>query len=106
MGAIFGGRMPGAHSTLPGGFTAVPLAERIGEFRNQLAYLTRFIRHVYIPDAEAVAAVYDDYRSIGVGPRNLMYYGVFEVDDGGSTLMARGRVTDGATTVQPVDLPL
>lgn len=105
MGAIFGGRMPGAQTTLPGGFTAVVLADRIDRFRNQLAYLSRFIRHVYIPDAEAVASVYDDYRSIGAGPRNLLSYGGFEIDAGGSTLFARGRVMDGGNQVESVQLP-
>jgi hydrogenase large subunit len=104
MAAVIGGRMPLSHAPMPGGFSAVALRERIASFRNQLAYLTEFIRRVQIPDAEALAAVYDDYRSVGVGPRNLLAYGVFELDNGGTTLLARGRVRNGGTTVEPVAL--
>ena len=103
MGAIFGGRVPSPHTFHAGGFTAAPRRKRIREFRNQLEYVTTFIKRVYVPDVEALAGVYDDYRQIGGGHRNLLAYGVFDLDAQGSEkLLAPGRVTGGSNTVQPV----
>ncbi|HSN57330.1 MAG TPA: nickel-dependent hydrogenase large subunit [Candidatus Sulfomarinibacteraceae bacterium] len=103
MGAIFGGRVPSPHTFHAGGFTAVPTTERVREFRNQLEYVTTFVERVYVPDAEALAAVYADYRQIGAGHRNLLAYGVFDLDaQGASKLLGPGRVRNGSTTVQPV----
>jgi len=106
MGAIFGGRVPSPHTFHAGGFTAVPTAERVREFRNQLEYVTTFIERVYLPDAEALAEVYDDYRQVGGGHRNLLAYGVFDLDaQGASKLLAPGRVRNGSTNVQSVAPP-
>jgi hydrogenase large subunit len=103
MGAVFAGRMPTPHATMPGGYSAVPTAERISRFRSQLQTLTRFIERVYLPDVEALATVYNDYRAIGAGPGNLLAYGVFQLDDAGDqTLLARGAVTGGSDSVEPV----
>ncbi len=103
MGAIFGGRVPSPHTFHAGGFTAVPTAERVRDFRNQLEYVTTFIERVYLPDAEALAEVYDDYRQVGAGHRNLLAYGVFDLDAlGASKLLAPGRVRNGSTDVQSV----
>jgi len=104
MGAIFGGRVPSPHAFHAGGFTAVPIPERVRDFRNQLDYVTTFIEHVYLPDVEAVAAVYDDFRQVGGGHRNLLAFGVFDLDaQGTNRLFTAGRVTDGSTSVQSVD---
>ena len=89
MGAIFGGRMPSPHTYLPGGFTATPTAERIAGFQTQLNWLLAFIRDVYFSDVETLARVYSDYRSIGAGPRNLLAYGVFDLDDTGLSKFLR-----------------
>lgn len=98
MGAVFGGKMPTGHTFIPGGFTATPTAERIDEFRTHLNALTTFIDQFYIPDAEALGLVYSDYRNIGVGCRNLMSYGVFEMDDAGSRkLLSSGYIEDGGS---------
>jgi hydrogenase large subunit len=83
MGAIFGGRNPSPHTYIPGGFTAVPNAARISEFRNQLDWLTDFI-DVYIEDVETLASVYSGYFKRGRGYQRLLAYGVFDLDDGGS----------------------
>jgi hydrogenase large subunit len=105
MGAIFGGRVPSPHTYHAGGFTAVPTRRRVREFRNQLEYVTTFIERVYLPDAEALAEVYDDYRQIGSGHGNLLAYGVFDLDaQGTNKLLAAGRVIGGSSTVQSADL--
>ena len=36
MGAVFGGHMPAPHTFVPGGFTAVPTAASISQFKTQL----------------------------------------------------------------------
>ena len=95
MGAIFGGRMPLPHAIIPGGATAVPTAARIAQFRAHLVALTDFIRGVYIPDVEALAALYPEYFDLGQGPANLLSYGVFDESDG-TKLLARGQVSASA----------
>jgi len=99
MGAVFGGRMPSPHTYVPGGFTSTVTAARVQAFRAHLTWLRDFVRTTYVPDAEAIAAVYSDYFTIGAGCRNLLAYGVFEqANDGSSWLLKRGLVTAPATT--------
>ncbi len=105
MGALFGGRLPDPPTYIPGGFTTTPRADRIAKFKTYIAELIGFINSVYIPDAEALAATYSDYRSIGRGTGNLLAYGVFDLDSAGTNkLLRRGRVTNGSTSVQTVDV--
>lgn len=105
MGALFGGRLPHPPAYIPGGFTCTPRQQRIDDFRNYLAELVPFVRDVYIPDAETVAAKYGDYFSYGRGPGNLLSYGVFDLDATGSTkLLARGSVSNGSRTPQSLDV--
>ena len=89
MGAVFAGRMPTAHSIIPGGDTAMPTTDRIRQYREHLNWLTTFIRDVYIPDVLAVAEAYEDYQQIGKGCRNLLAYGVFEEDNDGTRKLLR-----------------
>jgi hydrogenase large subunit len=101
MGAVFAGRMPTPHATMPGGYSAVPTGDRIAKFRNKLQTLIQFIERTYLPDAEALASVYDDYRAIGVGPENLLAYGVFPLEDSSDQLLlARGEVSGGSSDVK------
>jgi len=91
MGAVFGGKMPSSNSYIPGGFTAVPDNAAIDSYRQHLLALTSFINDVYIPDVELVATVYNDHFNFGSGCKNLLAYGVFEMDDvDSSKLFARG----------------
>jgi hydrogenase large subunit len=104
MGAIFGGRMPHPPSFIPGGVTCTPRADRIQAFQNYLDELIPFITDTYIPDVELIASVYDDYWEIGRGAGNLLAYGVFDLNDSGtSKLLGRGRAVDGSTSVLSVD---
>lgn len=97
MGAVFGGHMPAPHTFVPGGFTAVPSAASISKFRTQLAWLTNFIRTVYIPDVETVASIYSDYHAIGKGPGNLLAYGVFDLNAAGTSKLLRRGFVNHAT---------
>ncbi len=105
MGALFGGRLPNPPAYIPGGFTTTVRSDRITRFQSYLNGLIPFIRDVYIPDAEALAAKYPEYSNIGRGPGNLLAYGVFDLDSNGNNkLLKRGRIVSGSTTVTSVDL--
>lgn len=103
MGALFGGRIPHPPAYIPGGFTANPRQERIDSCKSYLNELIPFVRDVYIPNVEVLAAKYSDYFTFGRGPGNLLSYGVFDLDATGTNkLLATGEVTDGSRTPQPV----
>jgi len=104
MGAVFTGRMPTAHTFIPGGFTAAPTQDDILRFGAQLSWLTSFIRDVYIADVLAVADVYPDFKQVGAGPRNLLAFGVFPTsDDQTQKLLRSGYVRASApSTVNTV----
>ncbi|MHC1724436.1 MAG: nickel-dependent hydrogenase large subunit [Syntrophobacteraceae bacterium] len=106
MGAVFGGRMPTPHTYVAGGFTSVPNATLISKFRTHLTWLINFIQNTYIPDVQAVAGVYSDYGKIGRGHRNFLAYGVFDLNNAGtSKLFKRGAVFNTAlSTVQALDI--
>lgn len=104
MGALFGGRLPHPPAYISGGFTANPRPERITAFTNYLNELIPFIRDVYIPDVELVAAKYPEYFGIGRGCANLLSFGVFELNSAGtSKLLPAGVVANGAGAVQALD---
>ncbi|MGA7876520.1 MAG: nickel-dependent hydrogenase large subunit [Desulfoferrobacter sp.] len=99
MGAIFGGKVPMPANFIAGGSTSVPDGTRIGAFRSHLSSLRKFIDSGYIPDVEAVASAYSDYKEIGRGRGNLMSYGVFDLNDNGtSKLLSRGIYTNGSVS--------
>lgn len=104
-GAIFGGRLPAPPAYMPGGFTCAVKSSAITEVDALLDELIPFIQDTWIPDVQLLGSVYDDYFSIGGGPENLLSYGVFDLNAAGSSkLLARGRVENGSTSVQPVDI--
>ncbi len=104
MGALLGGRLPHPVSFVAGGFTTTPRPERITLFKQYLNEITTFINNVYLTDVNTVALAYKDYFSIGAGHKNLLAYGVFDLDAAGNTkLLRRGRAVNGATTVNTVD---
>ncbi len=103
MGAIFGGKLPHAGSYIPGGVTAGITSEKISRFQSLLSELTGFIRGTYIPDVEALGTVYDDYFNLGVGPSNLMAFGVFDQSDG-SRLFSPGYVAKGGSSAGTLNI--
>lgn len=105
MGAIFAARMPSASSFIPGGITAVPNQQSVDAFRQHLNGLLDFIKTAYLPDAKALGTVYNDYFKIGAGSKNLLAFGVFDLDSQGQKkLLGRGQVEQAATQVQSVNL--
>lgn len=103
--AIFGGKAPHPPAYIPGGFTCTPRQSRIDQFNAFLDELIPFIRDVYIPDVEVLASHYEDYFSIGRGYGNLLSYGVFDLDSGGTNkLLSRGHVANGSRTIQPLNV--
>jgi hydrogenase large subunit len=90
MAAIFGGKLPCAPSFVPGGCTEVPTQDKIDDFRALLDEQRAFITSTYIPDVLTVAGAFPAYFGIGVGCKNLLAYGVFDLTDG-SKLLKRGR---------------
>jgi hydrogenase large subunit len=105
MAALFGGRLPHPPAFVPGGMTTQATATRISKYKTYLNELISFITGVYIPDVELLGSVYDDYFRIGTGVRNLLAFGVFDLDSAGNTkLLKRGRITGGSTSVQSLDV--
>jgi hydrogenase large subunit len=97
MGAVFGGKLPHPHTSVAGGFTANFNSASIAKFQTNLTWLTNFIQNTYIPDVQAVANVYSDFKSIGKGPANFIAFGVFDQNDAGtSKLLKRGAVLTSA----------
>lgn len=104
MGAVFGGRLPHTAAFLGGGFTGIPTAARIRQFRSYAAEILAFVRDTYAADVNAVAQTYGDYFQLGAGPKNLLAFGVFDEDPSGiNRLLRRGRVDAGSAAVLGVD---
>jgi hydrogenase large subunit len=96
MGAIFGGRLPAASSFVPGGATQVVRQSDVTAFAKLLDEIRAFVDGVYIPDVLAVSDLFPDYSEIGRGCGNLLAYGVFDLNEAGSSkLLRRGRYTGG-----------
>lgn len=78
--AIWSGKMPHMASIAPGGVTIIPRIDNITTSLWRLKELTKFINDVYIPDVLTIAGVYREYFQIGVGCKNLLSYGLFDLD--------------------------
>ncbi len=105
MGAIFGGRLPHTVAYEFGGVTVTPDASMVTRFRNLLNQIITFVDTVYMPDVDFLGTKYPDYYNIGRGYGNLIAFGVFDLNaTGSSKLLARGRVANGAGSVQSIDL--
>lgn len=95
--AIWGGKAPIAMSITPGGVTEKPTVDKIASSLWRLREIQDFIDNIYVPDVLAIAGVYKDYKSIGVGYKNFLAYGVFNLTDGPQPqkLLKAGRYTGG-----------
>jgi hydrogenase large subunit len=78
--AIFSGKIPHSVGVVPGGVTSVPTADNIMAYIWKIKILQDFVNNVYIPDVLAVAGAYSDYSGIGVGCKNLLSYGLYDLD--------------------------
>lgn len=107
MTAIFGGKVPHPPAYIAGGFTCTPRQERIDLFNGFLDEIIPFIKDIYIPDVELLAAKYPDYFTLGRGHGNLLSYGVFDQSTNPgdpNRLLARGHSVNGSRTVQTLDV--
>jgi hydrogenase large subunit len=80
MVSMFSGKIPHSVGIVPGGVTATPTVDMITSFLWKLRRLQNFINNTYIPDVLAVAGAYSDYFEIGVGCRNLLSYGAYDLE--------------------------
>jgi hydrogenase large subunit len=106
--SIFGGKIPHGVGVVPGGVTSVPTADNMMAYIWKIKILQDFINNVYIPDVLAVAAAYIDYAGIGVGCRNLLSYGMYDLDGTSPDYATRERLFKQGTVsadlkVQPLD---
>lgn len=97
MGAVFGDRLPGGNTFIPGGFTRVPNARDIDRYGQHLSALEDFIESTYLPDVQQLGRMYSDYFEIGGGCRNLLAYGAFEMDDTNSSRLFRSGCTEAGS---------
>jgi hydrogenase large subunit len=81
MSAVFSGKMPHCASVVPGGVTVTPAVDKVTSFLWRLKELREFIDNVYLPDVLTIAEVYRDCAEIGVGCKNLLSYGAFDLDN-------------------------
>ncbi|WP_461834058.1 nickel-dependent hydrogenase large subunit [Desulfothermus sp.] len=101
MCAVFGAKVPHSTALVPGGCTQIPSEERVLAYRSRLQMLKDFVERVYIPDVFALFSLMPEYWKIGKGYRNLLAYGVFDLDNG-DTLFKRGAIIYGK--YEPLDL--
>jgi hydrogenase large subunit len=96
MAAIFSGKLPCTGSFVVGGVTEIVNGEKINVFRILLTELRSFIDNVYVPDAQTLSSAFADYHTLGAGHRDLLAFGVFDLDASGtSKLLPAGRYVDG-----------
>ncbi|MFC2019761.1 nickel-dependent hydrogenase large subunit [Chloroflexota bacterium] len=103
MVSIFSGKIPHSVGIVPGGVTATPTVDKMMAFLWKLKILQDFVNNVYIPDVMAVAGVYSDYAEIGAGCKNLLSYGVYDLEDGNPDLTTRERLFSQGTTSADLD---
>lgn len=86
MMALFAGKNPHPHATVPGGITSgaeIYVAANVANFSALLAATNNFINQVYIPDVVYLAKQYPEYAKIG-GFANMLAYGEFPLDTYGT----------------------
>jgi hydrogenase large subunit len=104
LGAIFGGKLPHVASFVPGGVSGDVTAARVSQCQAYLNELIGFIDGVWLPDVLTLSSVYSDYHEVGAGPRNLLAYGVFDLDDAGAQwLLPAGRAVNGSTAIESLN---
>ena len=100
MVSTFSGKIPHSVGIVPGGITATPTVDMIVSFLWKLRRLQDFIDNNYIPDVLAVASAYSDYFEIGIGCKNLLSYGAYDLEGEEPDLTLRKRLfTQGVTSV-------
>jgi len=82
--AIWGGKMPHVTGIVPGGVAETVTAEKIASYLYRLRRIKEFIDTCYLPDVIAVAKAYPAWFKIGGGYKNLLAYGIFELNNEGT----------------------
>jgi hydrogenase large subunit len=90
--SIFSGKVPHSVGVVPGGVTSVPAVDNIMAYIWKIKILQDFVNNVYIPDVLAVAGAYMDYAEIGVGCKNLLSYGMYDLDGKSPNYATRERL--------------
>ena len=98
MVSIFSGKIPHSVGIVPGGVTCTPSVDMITSYLWKLRKLQDFINNTYIPDVLAVAGTYSDYCEIGVGCKNLLSYGAYDLEGQEPDLARRKRLFKQGTT--------
>ena len=96
MGSIFGGKLPMCTSFNPGGCTDIPDSTKISAFTDLLDEIKTFIDDVFVPDVQLLGSIFDSYYSLGVGSGKLISYGVFDLDDAGTSRFLDRGTYDGS----------
>ncbi|MCX7912235.1 MAG: nickel-dependent hydrogenase large subunit, partial [Dehalococcoidales bacterium] len=78
--AIFSGKIPHSVGIIPGGITTTPTTDSLMAYIWKIKTLKDFVDNVYLPDVMAIARAYADYLEIGAGCRNLLSYGMYDLD--------------------------
>jgi hydrogenase large subunit len=109
MVSIFSGKIPHSAGIVPGGVTCTPTIDMITSFLWKLKRLQQFVNDIYIPDVLAVAGAYADYFEIGVGCKNYLSYGSYDLESGQPDVTRRERlfkqgVTSSNLTPAPLDV--
>jgi hydrogenase large subunit len=105
--AIWSGKMPHMASIVPGGVSIRPRIDNITTSLWRLKELQEFITNVYLPDVMTLAEVYRDYFQIGSGCKQLLAFGLFDLDGEPDVtkrkrLFPMGRMA--GDTMKPVDI--
>lgn len=97
MMALFAGKNPHPHATVPGGVTSgaeIYVAANMTAFTDKLAVTNDFINQIYLPDVVYLAKQYPEYAKLG-GFDNMLAYGEFPLDTygTGNCLLPGGVIT-------------
>ena len=95
MVALLGGKMPHVQGIVVGGATEIPTREALNAYAERFKKVKKFVMEKYIPLVYLLAGPYGDLLKTGVGCKNLVSWGVFELDAAGNTLLKPGVYTDG-----------
>ncbi len=106
LSAIWSGKMPHVASMVPGGVSIIPRLDNITTSLWRLKELTDFIDNVYIPDVMTLGEIYRDCFQLGIGNKNLLSFGLFDLDAEPDVMKRKrffpmGRMTKGK--IEPVD---
>ena len=105
--SIFSGKVPHSVGVVPGGVTSVPTVDSIMAYIWKIKIMQDFINNVYIPDVLAVAGAYLDYAEIGAGCKNLLSYGMYDLNGTSPDYATRERLFKQGTVsadLKPADL--